>query len=363
MTVARISLAEAHLAVLHARAAVLRAGDSPAVAAAVRGHRPLGSGNVAARYGVAVGASNRSWATVFNESTVRRRRSSDDPRTSPTAPTPPGESKVMDFTDQLDGATRLFPIIGDPIKYVESPKSLTRALQARQHNGICVPIQVGEDDLAPVMAALTAAGNVDGILVTMPHKFAAFDYCATTSQTTSLLKVVSVIRRNPDRSWHGDMLDGKAFVKAQIDKGATIAGARALLLGAGGAGSAIAVELLHAEVSHLGVCDTDPSRTSALIELLAHVGHGQATKAPPDPAGYDLVFNATPLGMNHDDPLPLDTARLDPTTFVGDVIAGHGLTPFLEAAHDAGCATAGGGHMVAAVQDLMADFMLNRKTA
>ncbi len=79
----------------------------------------------------------------------------------------------------LSGATRLFPIIGDPIKYVESPMRLTRTFEERNYNGICVPMQVAADDIDAVMAGLTASRNVDGILVTMPHKFTAFAHCAT----------------------------------------------------------------------------------------------------------------------------------------------------------------------------------------
>jgi shikimate dehydrogenase len=81
---------------------------------------------------------------------------------------------------------------------------------------------------------------------------------------------------------------------------------------------------------------------------------------PPDPAGCDLVFNATPMGMEDGDPLPVDAALLTSSMFAGDVIAGHGVTPFIEAAQAAGCKTANGGHMVEAVQDLMADFMLGK---
>ena len=94
------------------------------------------------------------------------------------------------------GATRLYPIIGDPIKYVESPTRLTRTLHTRGHDGVCIPMHVPADDLASVMTGLTATANVDGILVTMPHKFTAFQHCATSSTTASLLKVVSIIRRN-----------------------------------------------------------------------------------------------------------------------------------------------------------------------
>ena len=220
-------------------------------------------------------------------------------------------------------------------------------------------MQVPGDDLDPVMTGLTATPNVDGILVTMPHKFTAFEYCATNSTTATLLNVVSIIRRNTDGTWHGDMLDGRAFVKAQIDHGAQPDGARALLLGAGGAGSAIAIALLEAGVRDLIIHDPDNARVATLIDLVADLGHGQVVAGPADPTDCDLVCNATPLGMEDGDPLPVDPALLTRSMFVGDVIAGHGLTPLLAAAEAAGCKTANGGHMVEAAQDVMADFLLH----
>jgi shikimate dehydrogenase len=262
--------------------------------------------------------------------------------------------------DRLRGATRLFPIIGDPIKYVESPIRLTRTFEERDHNGICIPLHVPAEDLDTVMAGLTASRNVDGILVTMPHKFTAFAHCATSAERAKMLGVVSVIRRNADGTWHGDMLDGLAFVKAQKDHGAQPEGARVLLVGAGGAGSAIAIALLEAGVGELVIHDADESRVGALLELLKDLGQGRVSAGSPDPTGCDLVCNATPMGMADGDPLPVDAALLDSSMFVGDVIAGHGVTPFIEAAEAAGCKTANGGHMVEAAQALMADFMLRQ---
>jgi shikimate dehydrogenase len=262
--------------------------------------------------------------------------------------------------NQLSGTTRLFPIIGDPVRYVESPVRLTRTFGKRGHNGMCIPMQVPAGGLDVIMAGLTATPNVDGILVTMPHKHTAFAHCTTSSDRARMLGVVSVIRRNPDGTWHGDMLDGPAFVKAQKDHGANIEGARAFLVGTGSAGSAIAIALLEAGVRELVIHDADESRVTGLLDLLADLSDGRAAAGPPDPAGCDLVFNATPMGMEDGDPLPVDAALLTSSMFVGDVIAGHGLTPFIEAAQAAGCKTANGGHMVEAVQDLMADFMLDK---
>lgn len=260
--------------------------------------------------------------------------------------------------DMLSGETRLFPIIGDPIVFVKSPQQLTTGFAARGHNSVCVPMQVPQGSLDGVMHGLSLVPNVDGLLITMPHKFGAFSHCATASERARLFGVVSVMRRNKDRSWHGDMLDGLAFVKAQQDNGARPEGARVLLVGAGGAGSAIAIALLQAGVRELIVHDTDGARVAHLIALLADIGGGRITAGPPDPTGCDIVCNATPMGMAAEDKLPVAPHLLTASMFVGDVVAGHGVTPLLRAAREAGCKTADGVQMVAAVQAMMLDFML-----
>jgi shikimate dehydrogenase len=263
--------------------------------------------------------------------------------------------------DHLNGATRLFPIIGDPITYAESPVRLTRSFAARGYNAVCVPMQVPAPALDDVLRGLSSTPNVDGLLVTMPHKRTAFGHCATSSQRATLLGVVSVMRRNSDGTWHGDMLDGLAFVKAQKDHGAQPAGSRVLLLGAGGAGSAIAIALLAEGVEQLILHDVEEARAADLVTLLSRGGHAGVTTGPPDPTGCDMVCNATPLGMAEGDPLPVAADLLTSSMFVGDVIAGHGLTPFLAAAEAAGCSIANGGQMVEAVQELMVDFMVAKR--
>ncbi len=260
--------------------------------------------------------------------------------------------------DRLTGETRLFPIIGEPIRYVQSPARLTSGFAARGHNGICLPMQVPNGELGRVLHGLAGIANVDGILVTMPHKGTAFHHCATSSERARLLESVSVIRRNADRSWHGEMLDGLAFVQAQRQGGAQPEGARVLLVGAGGAGGAIAIALLATGVRELLIHDTNPARLAEILARTADVGRGRVTAGSPDPTDCDMVCNATPLGMADGDPLPVAADLLAPSIFVGDVIAGHGETPLLAAARAAGCKTANGDQMVEAVQEMMLDFLL-----
>lgn len=258
---------------------------------------------------------------------------------------------------QLGGASQLYPIIGDPVHYTESPQRLSETFGGRGHDGVCVPMQVPKAALKRVMDGLSAAPNVAGILVTMPHKEAVADFCATRSERSQRLGAMSVLRRNSDGGWHGDMLDGLAFLKAQVDGGAQPDGARILLIGAGGAGSAIAAAMLEAGATEVAIFDTDASRAAAVVRKVDSLGRAMAAESS-DPAGFDLICHATPLGMKAGDPLPLDPSALKPSMFVGDVIAGHGTTPLIERAQTAGCKTADGGQMVAAVQELMADFYL-----
>jgi len=260
--------------------------------------------------------------------------------------------------EKLSGETVLYPIIGDPIVNVKSPQSLTASFEARGHNGFCVPMQVADRDLDVVVRGLQRVPNVRGVLITMPHKNTMFAHCSTTSEISRLLNVVSVVRRNADGSWHGDMLDGLAFVMAQKNAGAKLEQARVLQVGAGGAGRAIAIALLDAGVRELVLSDVNESRLDESVQLLSGLSHRCVVSGPPNPTGFDIVVNATPMGMSTNDPLPVPAQLLTSSMFVGDVVAGLGLTPLLQAAQAAGCKTASGVQMVEAGMNLMSDFFL-----
>jgi shikimate dehydrogenase len=261
------------------------------------------------------------------------------------------------MTVNLNGRTRLYPLLGDPIVYARSPDWLSQHMAKRGMNMISLPMEVPEGALDVVIAGLAATRNVDGFSLTMPHKTAGYAHCATVSDTSRMLGVVAAVRRNKDGSWHGHTTDGDAFVKAQIDHGAKIEGARVLVLGAGGAGSAIVISMLEAGASEVVVHDAESARAHKLVGLLQDKAGPRIRAGSSDPTGFDVVSNATPMGMAEGDPLPLDIDKLTPTMFVGDVVAGHGETPLIKAARAKGCRTADGDAMVVAVLDVMCDFV------
>lgn len=260
----------------------------------------------------------------------------------------------MDIT--LNGSTRVYYVVGDPIAQVKSPEGMTSAFQANGLNAVCVPAHVAPADLAAWMQGVRACQNVDGIMVTVPHKIAFAQLCDSVSETARFLNTVNVVKRTAD-GWHGDMFDGRAQVEALLKNGAVLSGKKAILAGAGGAGTAIAYALVEAGVAELAISETDTARRDTLVERLNGLGKAKVYAGSSDPSGFDVVVNATPMGMKAGDPLPFDGDKLTAQMFVGDVVT-YPDTAWLQKAQAQGCKTSSGLDMFAAVRDLMANFLM-----
>jgi shikimate dehydrogenase len=156
--------------------------------------------------------------------------------------------------------------------------------------------------------------------------------------TAKIAGACNAILRRPDGSLLGDMFDGAGFVRGVERKGKRIAGARVLVIGCGGVGSAIAASLAASGPLSIGLFDASTASADALADRLrSHYPALQVTTGSKDPAGYDIVVNATPLGMKPGDPLPVDVSRITADTFVGEVVMKEEYTPLLRAAMEKGC--------------------------
>lgn len=263
----------------------------------------------------------------------------------------------------LSGATRLHIILGDPIAQVKSPGGVTAAFARRGADAILVPVQVDRHDLGDLLSVADRLKNLDGIIVTVPHKFDCHAHCRSASQRSDFIRAVSIMRRSPLGGWHGDHFDGEGFVRAMRQKGVEPSGLRALQVGTGGAGSAIAYALLESGVAELALHDLDTARRDALIGRLRQLGRGRVVEGSADPTGFDLVCNASPAGMGEGDPLPVEADRLVAGQFVGCVITAPPVTPLIAAARARGCVTGTGSEMYDALQHLMVDFLLTPMAA
>jgi shikimate dehydrogenase len=222
-----------------------------------------------------------------------------------------------------------------------------------------MPAHVGAEDFDAFMDGASRVRNLDGMILTVPHKLAAYRYCESATARARSLEAVNVLRRDPGRRWFGETTDGASFVAAMRAAGGEPLGRRALVVGAGGAASAIALELIACGVTELAVHSRTAQSRDRLIRLLeACAPNARVRAGSADPAGFDVVANGSTAGMKPGDPTPVLTERLAPDMFVGDVITAPEVTPLVAAARAIGCRTSTGIDMVNAAIALMLDFFV-----
>lgn len=260
--------------------------------------------------------------------------------------------------ENYSGATRIIPILGHPIAQAKSPFGMTKAFGERGIDAIIVPLDVSPQAVGGFLKVLDVVENLGGVLATFPHKFALCAHAATLTERARFFGSANAMRRVSTGEWQADMLDGIGFTRAIHRAGGTIAGSDALLIGAGGAGGAIAFELLNAGAGSMAIHDTDVERRDRLVSKLNERHPGKARAGSASPVGHHLVINATPLGMKPTDPTPLNFAQLDHAMFVGDVVTARSDTTLIAAAKAAGCTHCSGHDMFDATLDLMVDFFL-----
>lgn len=261
----------------------------------------------------------------------------------------------------IKGSTRLVAIIGSPVVQVKSPENFNNAFAQAGSDVAMIAMDIPSDGVDAFLSLARTWQNLDGFVVTIPHKQAIASGVDSVTQRAALLGAVNVVRRGADGQLIGDMVDGLGFVRAAESHGFTPNGREALVIGCGGAGSAIAHALCESGVSVLAICDPDAQRVGRLASALA-AEFPQISIATEigDPSRYDLVANATPLGMRAGDPLPLSEqaiALLKPTAHVADVVTSPEVTPFLAAARARGLSIQTGPEMARAQLGVLGAFM------
>ena len=212
---------------------------------------------------------------------------------------------------------------------------------------VVVPMGCRTPDYPVFLRTLFKLTNLRGALITMPHKVPTAGLVDELLPSASIAGACNAVRRGADGALQGDLFDGEGFVRGVQRKGLKLHGAGALVVGSGGVGSAIAASLAAAGVARLSLFDVSHEASDGLGERLRqHYPALQVSTGSNDPAGFDLVVNATPLGMNPGDPMPMEVSRIDARTFVGEVVMKTEMTAFLEAARVRGCAVQIGSDML-----------------
>jgi len=268
----------------------------------------------------------------------------------------------MTFQDEVDyvsGRTRVFGIVGHPIEQVRSPEMFTAEFRRRGCDAILVPMHVLPDDFDSVLPQLLKVRNLGGLVFTIPYKARACALAEVLGAQAQVVGAINALVKGADGRWQAEIFDGLGCVEAFRRRAIPFAARRVMLLGAGGAGSAIAVAVAHERPAALRIFDVDGARATALAATVARAHPGVAvTAGAATTTDIDILLNASPVGMLDDARLPMEVARLPRELIVFDAIVKPERTPLLALAEGCGCTTVQGREMMRGQISRMVDYFL-----
>jgi len=247
----------------------------------------------------------------------------------------------------ISGTTALIAHMGYPTDTFKSSLICNPWFQNNGIDAVVVPMGIKTEDYPNFFRSVFTLTNIRGALITMPHKVTTMELVDDISPTAEVAGATNAVLLREDGSLLADQFDGAGFVRGALRKGFDPSGKRALVVGNGGVGSPIAASLADVGVSEIGLFDPNTAASAALAQRIhEHYPDIRITMGSKDPEGYDLIVNATPIGMNDGDPLPIDINRVTPGAYIGDVVLKAEITPFLKAAKDKGCTIQVGSDML-----------------
>jgi len=247
----------------------------------------------------------------------------------------------------ITGSTEIIAHIGYPTHTFKSPMIYNPYFAEAGIDAVVVPMGCRPENYPAFLKAVFTLENIRGALITMPHKVTTVACLDEVTATVRVAGACNAVKRLADGRLVGDMFDGAGFVRGVQRKGFEPQGKRVLVVGTGGVGCAIAASLAGAGVAAISLFDVNSASCQALAQRLRdNYPQLDVRTGSNDPVDHDLVVNATPMGMNESDPLPLDVSRLSSDTFVGEVVMRTEMTAFLAAAQARGCRTQVGTDML-----------------
>jgi shikimate dehydrogenase len=230
----------------------------------------------------------------------------------------------------VNGATRLYGTIGDPIRQLRLTAIMPQVFGALGVNAVWLPFEGGPGLVELMVQALGRMRNLGGFTVTIPHKSAIMPLLGGVSRRAQAAGSVNLVKLHADGRVVGDIADGVGFVQGLEAMGHRVRGASVWLVGVGGVGGAIAAALCEAGVGRLVVSELNEQRTeAALTRLSRYYPDVPVTSADTPPKGIHYAINATSLGLRPNDPLPFDPVTLDSDVLVAELVMSPAETPLL----------------------------------
>lgn len=238
----------------------------------------------------------------------------------------------------ITGKTKITGLFGYPVEHTLSPAMHNAAFEHLGLDYCYVPFLVHPGSLGKAVDSIRAL-SLAGVNVTVPHKEAVIRLLDEVNEEASFIGAVNTIVHR-EGTLTGYNTDGRGFMRACEEKGIAVAGKKVLIVGAGGASRAVGYYLSE-KAGSLDIYDIDTKKLDKLVSDLSQIRGNVSALPQIDPqAGFDIIVNATPLGLKKNDPHPVDLAALLPTQTVCDLI--YKRTPLLDLAAQKGCRTMDG---------------------
>jgi shikimate dehydrogenase len=238
----------------------------------------------------------------------------------------------------ISGKTQLFGLFADPVDHLQAPAVLNARFDRLRIDAVCVALHVTAENFEATVAGMRHLRNFAGYGVSIPHKTMAAQLCDELLPNAQACGVANVIRVEPDGRWIGETLDGLGMVKAISAQRVLDANTRVLQVGAGGVGRSIAVALALAGVGYLAIANRTVAKAVDLAKTVQLAAPTCVTEAGStyDPGSFDIVINATSLGLNGQGPMPVEVSSISEKALVAEVVMVPELTPLLQAAQERG---------------------------
>ena len=264
----------------------------------------------------------------------------------------------------ISGTTDVYLILGDPVEQVRAPESFNLIFSTLGINAVLAPVHLPAASVQGFVRAAFSARNIKGLFLTIPHKSLVMDMLDECSELARLAGAVNAVRCDAQGRLVGELFDGEGLVDSLNGFNIAYTAKRVLILGAGGGAAAIAASLVSpaskvskGAAAQVALYDPTPGKAQALAERLGAAGPARVVAVDSnDPAGFDVVVNATPLGLHPADPMPCDVSRMAPDAALVDILMKNQPTPVVRAARARGLVAQPGFEMMIQQAALYLDF-------
>jgi len=264
----------------------------------------------------------------------------------------------------INGATDVYLILGDPVEQARAPETFNLVFSTLGINAVLVPVHLFGAQVPAFVRTAFSTRNIKGLLLTIPHKSRVMDLLDACCELGRLAGAVNAVRCDDRGRLVGAMFDGEGLVDSLNGFAIAYTGRRVLILGAGGGAAAIAASLVSpasrvsvGAAAEVALYDPTPGKAAALAQRLNAAVPGRARAVQgSDPAGFDVVINASPLGLSASDPMPCDVSRLDAHAALVDILMKNQPTPLVRAARSQGRVAQPGFEMLVRQSALYLEF-------